>query len=162
MQERLVEKWANDSGCRLIVLRPSSIFGVGCPEQTFLATVVRAAMANQPIELYAPREYRQNFVAVADVGKVVLEALSGTVQGTFNLFSNDTLTASELADRAIKISGSRSEVVDRSSSARISGVHFDNHRFGGEFTTQFTPFEETLRQMCDAMSNGTASTVRSA
>ncbi|MCA9034568.1 MAG: NAD(P)-dependent oxidoreductase [Planctomycetaceae bacterium] len=153
-QERLVTDWCQTHGVRFVILRASSIYGVGCRPTTLLPRICLAAVKNLPIELFAPANYRQNFVCVKDVAGIACDALNRTgVRGVFNLFSDDTFSAVALANKVVSSTGSTSNIVERESNKMVPVVRFDNSRLHQTFQPEFARFESEIRAYCNDLAS---------
>ena len=99
--EELIRAAAADQGFVAWLLRASSVYGAGMDQSLVLPSLCRAAAAGDPLELFGPRGYSQNFIHVDDLAAVVLAALAhpgspGTATAV-NAFSDDSWLLSELA-----------------------------------------------------------------
>jgi nucleoside-diphosphate-sugar epimerase len=99
-------------------LRASSIYGRGMNLATLLPALVSRALRDEPLRLYGPRNYRQNFVHVSDVVELAVAlALGASSPSVINAFSDDTFGLSALAELICAGLGSHSKVVDDSHEA---------------------------------------------
>lgn len=107
-------KLAQEHRCReldtnVCILRPSSIYGCGMAP-TALAVLFDKHRRGSDLVNTAPRNYRQNFVHVRDVARLVLRCSAEKISGTYNLFSDDTLSMAELIDQVQAAAGRRRPV----------------------------------------------------
>ena len=149
-QEQLVQDWCRENGCRLTIFRLSSVFGVNGP-QTLLFRICEAAIRNEEINLHAPTGYRQNFLPVDDVCHLIESALCGSVSGTYNLFSNTSLSARELAEVVVAELGSSSRIVDRPTADAVPTPAFCNEKLRADFQPEFTDFRQAIRELADGI-----------
>lgn len=96
-------------------LRASSIYGRGMNLGTLLPTLISRALGDEPLMLYGPRNYIQNFVHVSDVADLAAALAFGAGSPTvINVFSDDSLGLSALAELVCARLGSHSKIVDDS------------------------------------------------
>jgi nucleoside-diphosphate-sugar epimerase len=144
-QETLVERRL---GARvpLAVMRLSSVYGAGMAP-TLLRVLLERMRAGEEIVLTAPLAYRQNFVHVGDVARILVRALAEGTRGTYNLFSDETVDMDTLVERMRAWTASRSEMVDERAPG---GVHttFSNARIHEAFPDfEFRSLEDGWRTM---------------
>jgi nucleoside-diphosphate-sugar epimerase len=148
IQEWLVQAFAG-SRIRACILRPSSIYGVDMLRRTLLPIWLTQALRGEALTLNAPRGYRQNFVCVDDVAALVCQAFAEEAEGTFNLFSPDTLELPALAEAICRVTGNRRPVVDRSQETPAPALIFDNSRLMAAFHPTMTPLTEGLKKTAE-------------
>ncbi len=147
-QEELVTDWAQRTRTRLVIFRPASVYGSHAKGDSILPQMCRSAAAGRDIDLFAPANYRQNFIAVQDVCNAVVAAINTNVDGTFNLFSDDTFSARQLAERIVSDTASSSRIVEHESSEEVPRVLFCNRRLKEVFEPVFRDFTNEIRAMC--------------
>jgi dTDP-L-rhamnose 4-epimerase len=145
VQEWLVQTFAG-SRIRTCIFRPSSIYGVDMPRRTLLPIWLTQALRGEALRLTAPRGYRQNFVCVEDVAALACQAIAKETEGTFNLFSPDTLELPALAEAVCRATGNRRPVEDASQEKSAPPLVFDNGRLMAAFHPSLTPLTEGLRK----------------
>jgi len=145
LQEWLVQAFAG-SRIRTCIFRPSSIYGVDMQRRTLLPIWLAQALRGEALKLTAPRGYRQNFVYVEDVAALVCQAFAEETEGTFNLFSQDTLELPALAETICRVTGNRRPVGDASQETSAPALVFDNSRLMAGFHPSLTPLTEGLRK----------------
>ena len=150
-QEQMLTKWASDNGVRLVVLRPSSIFGPGQRTNTMLPKFCQLALRGEPLNVFAPDGFRQNFVNVDDVADVVVAALTGSASGVFNVFSDDTLSAVELAQRIVRVTSSSSPVVNNPTPGKVPRVEFCNTNLKSVLHPVFRDFDSAVIETARGM-----------
>jgi nucleoside-diphosphate-sugar epimerase len=98
---------------KLTHIRASSIYGPGMALTTLLPASVARALRNEPLCLFGPRDYVQNFIHVRDVAELVLALLcDDNSPRIVNAFSDDTYGSMALAELVRTTLNSRSQVVD--------------------------------------------------
>ena len=149
-QSKLAQEWLVAAFGRdrfpVTVLRPSSIYGNGNTSRTMLPVFVAQARAGLPLALSGPRRYQQNFVHVDDVASAAATSVLEGRAGVYNVFSRETLTPRQLAERIISHFGSASEIIDRQDDTPYPRLYFDNRRFTGDFERDLLGLEEGFRR----------------
>jgi UDP-glucose 4-epimerase len=93
------------NGLKLAVIRPSSIYGFGLPENKMVSSFLNRAKADEIIPLRPPVDDRIDFVHAADVSLAILSILKMDAWDTFNISSGNLLSAQELAEACVSVSG---------------------------------------------------------
>lgn len=132
MQEWWMQNFA-EGRAPLAILRPSSVYGPGNTSRTLLPIFVEQAKAGLPLTLKGSRRYQQNFVHVDDVAEVAVTAALEARDGTFNLFSDETLTPARLAAKASHHFGGHSQIVDEQDDSPYPEVIYDHGRLTQAF-----------------------------
>ena len=130
----------------LAVMRLSSVYGPGMAP-TLLGVLLERMRAGEKIVLTAPLTYRQNFIYVGDVARVLVRALAEGTEGVYNLFSDETVDMDALVERMRAWTASRSEMADERAPG---GVHttFSNARIRRALPDlEFTTLEDGWREM---------------
>ncbi len=87
-----------DSGLKLCVLRPTSVYGYKSNGVDLVSRFIRTAMNRENIRVYPPLTDSFNLVHAHDLARAVLGALSESVVGTFNIGQTKLVQISELAE----------------------------------------------------------------
>ena len=93
------------NGLKLAVIRPSSIYGFGLPENKMVSSFLNVAKADEIILLRPPVDDRIDFIHAADVSLAILAILKMDAWDTFNIASGNLLSAQELAEACVSVSG---------------------------------------------------------
>ena len=128
-------------------LRASSIYGPGVVLTRLLPTLVARARRNEPLQLYGPRDYVQNFIHVQDVAELAMAILldDGPLR-VVNAFSDDTYKVAALAELVKVELGSRSQIVDATDDTVVPEAVYVNTR-----AKQFHPrFRRLADHLADA------------
>jgi nucleoside-diphosphate-sugar epimerase len=108
-------------------LRASSIYGPGMVLTQLLPTLVARARCNEPLRLYGPRGYVQNFIHVQDVAELAMALmLNDRAPRAVNAFSDDTRKLAALAGLVKAGLGSQSEIVDATEDAAVPETVYVN------------------------------------
>ena len=110
-------------------LRASSIYGPGMVLTQLLPTFVARASRNEPLQLYGPRDYVQNFIHVKDVAELAIAILlDDSAPRVVNAFSDDTYKLAPLAELVKVELGSRSQIVDATYDTAVPEAAYVNAR----------------------------------
>ena len=110
-------------------LRASSVYGPGMVSTQLLPTFVARARRNEPLQLYGPRDYVQNFINVKDVAELAMAILhDDRTPRVVNAFSNDTYKLAALAELVKVELGSRSQIVDATDDTAVPEATYVNAR----------------------------------
>ncbi len=162
LQEWLIRAFAG-TRLRVCIFRPSSIYGPGMPLRSVLPNWLAASLRGEPLRLTGPIGYRQNFVYVEDVATLMCRALAEGAQGTFNVFSPDTVKLPALAETVRQLTGNPHPVEDAQQDAPSARLEFDNRRLIEAFEPSFTPLVKGLEAtLAWLKSRGTATLDRQA
>jgi nucleoside-diphosphate-sugar epimerase len=128
-------------------LRASSIYGPGVVLTRLLPTLVARARRNEPLQLYGPRDYVQNFVHAQDVAELGMALLlDDGPPRVVNAFSDDTYKVTALAELVKVAIGSRSEIADATDDTVVPEAVYVNTR-----AKQFHPrFRRLADHLLDA------------
>jgi nucleoside-diphosphate-sugar epimerase len=128
-------------------LRASSIYGPGVVLTRLLPTLVARARRNEPLQLYGPRDYVQNFIHVQDVAELAMALLlDDGAPRVVNAFSDDTYKVAALAELVKVGVGSRSQIVDATDDSVVPEAVYVNTR-----AKQFHPrFRRLADHLADA------------
>jgi len=110
-------------------LRASSIYGPGVVLTRLLPTLVARACRNEPLQLYGPRDYVQNFIHVQDVAELAMAILlDDGAPRVVNAFSDDTYKLTALAELVKVGVGSRSQIADATDDTVVPKAVYVNTR----------------------------------
>lgn len=94
------------AGLRLIVLRPTSIYGAGLGGDKLVSNFFQQAQNNEVIEIQAPHDNAVNFVHAADVARAMLLSLRHKAWGFYNISAAENNTIEQLANICVAHAGS--------------------------------------------------------
>jgi UDP-glucose 4-epimerase len=95
---------------RSVVLRVSAVYGPSQRSTTVLQTFIRKALLGEDVLFFGSGSREQDFVAVEDVARAVVAALTSSVTGMFNVASGRAITMRDLAHLVVSSLGSASRV----------------------------------------------------
>ncbi len=149
--ERLLENAARQSGCSLVTLRPSLIYGPGDTTDSYGPVgFCRAHSKARPITLWGDGSELRGFLFVNDCCELVAQLLESPLEGILNLVPNRSHTFRDVLAAVEKASGKKPEISERPRSKSKADHAFDIHRlqsFAPDF--RFTTLEEGVRQTLD-------------
>ena len=88
-------------GLKVIILRPSSIYGVGMPNDRLVARFIQMASEGQKITVTEPVTNSVNFIHASDISNAALQALNKESWGTFNIAANRNVSILEVASECV-------------------------------------------------------------
>lgn len=88
-----------------LIMRVSAPVGPGMRKSTIASRFIEQARSGKSISLWGTGGRRQNFIAVADIGRFVWLALSSGAQGIFNVAAPHSISMRELAETVIEVVG---------------------------------------------------------
>ena len=94
-------------GLKLIILRPSSIYGYGLPKEKMITRFLLTANEDQLIRLYPPIKKRINLIHAQDVALAIINALKREAWGEFNI-AGESYSILEISKACINCVGSGS------------------------------------------------------
>ena len=97
-------------GLKTVNLRYFTVYGPRMRPDLAISVFVKNALKNEPLPLFGDGHKTRDFTYVDDIvaGNLLLLKKG---EGTFNLGGNDRISINELAERIIKISGSKSKII---------------------------------------------------
>ncbi|HEY3308700.1 MAG TPA: NAD(P)-dependent oxidoreductase [Desulfuromonadaceae bacterium] len=95
-----------EKGLKLIILRPSSIYGSGLNKEKLVAKMLYNAQANLAIELAPPINESFNLIHARDLASAALDAVYNSAYGVYNIGYNKSYSLIEIAKNAIEIANS--------------------------------------------------------
>ncbi len=102
----------------IVILRYSGIYGNGMTEKRAVSEFIQCALSNQPIEIFGDGKQSSDYVYVDDIVQGTVLAWEKKKSGIFNIGSGQEAKTTELADKIIKIIGSKSKSI-------LAGVKVD-------------------------------------
>lgn len=109
LAEELCIRVKNNQG--LVILRSVNVFGFGQPEKAVIPIFFARAMSGEPIRVFGPRGSWMQFVHVDDLVRALeMAVMIPSVNGIFNVASDDVVRLEDLALMIKKICRSSSEV----------------------------------------------------
>jgi nucleoside-diphosphate-sugar epimerase len=92
-------------GLKLAVVRPSSLYGFGLPDEKMVSKFLRIAKEGGTIELTPPVHDKIDFIHTADVALAIVAILKNDAWETFNIASGAPVSIEQLARACISIAG---------------------------------------------------------
>ena len=104
LAEKTLQYFVKD-GLKLCILRPSSIYGYGLPEDKMITKFLLIAAQNESIELQPPTDDKVNLLHSYDVANAMLQSLSNKSWGVFNIADKTSYSILNIAQTCVKIVG---------------------------------------------------------
>jgi UDP-glucose 4-epimerase len=95
----------------IVVLRYSGAYGPGEKESNAIPTFIKQALSSRQITIYGDGTQTSDFVHVDDIVQGTLLAWKKSKPGVYNIGSGQEISVRELAERIIRLTNSKSEVV---------------------------------------------------
>ena len=146
LAERVFKHYIAD-GLELIILRPSSVYGVGLGQDKLVSNYLALASTNKTIRVDAS-DNRINLIHALDVSKAALSAFKQKTWGTYNVASDYAPSIQELAELSVKVCGKGDIKLGDSSSKPFLRFDLDTAKAHNTFMYKPTiPIEEGLALM---------------
>lgn len=104
LAEETLQYFVKD-GLKLCILRPSSIFGYGLPDNKMIPNFLLTAALNETIELEEPTEDKINLIHSYDVTNAMVQALLNKSFGVFNIADKTSYSILDVAKTCVKVVG---------------------------------------------------------
>lgn len=104
MGEKILNHLA-ENGLKLCILRPSSIYGFGLPEDKAIPRFLAAASKDETIDLSPPTGDRVNLIHASDVARAIVAALKSQATGTFNIAGPENPSFLDIAQACVDVAG---------------------------------------------------------
>jgi UDP-glucose 4-epimerase len=98
-------KHLRSNGLKLAVIRPTSIYGFGLPDNKMLSNFLNVAKADETIHLSPPVDDKIDFIHAADVSLAILAILKNNIWDNFNIASGALISVKELAEACVSVLG---------------------------------------------------------
>lgn len=99
--KRLTEKLslaaANNYGFKVLILRPSNIYGAADTKDRLIPVLVRNIISSKPIVLLNNGEQKRNFIYIDDFVNILLKLVELEQDGIVNVASTEAISLRELA-----------------------------------------------------------------
>ena len=105
-------KYLSDQGLKCVILRPTSLYGLGLPHDKLIQNYLDIASLDGTIEVTGPRN-KINFIHAYDVADAALKAYRRKSWGIYNIASDGLSSVLEVAETAISIANKgRIKIID--------------------------------------------------
>jgi len=111
--ELLLNSCVHQWNLPIVILRSTSIYGEGSRMKQVIPIFISQALKNRPITIEGNGSQTRDFNYVKNVASAILRALEpSVVHGTWNIGSGKEITIKNLARLIIKLTGSKSDLVE--------------------------------------------------
>jgi len=100
-------------GMEIPMLRYFTVYGPRVRPDLAINSFFRKAMKNEPLELLGDGSKTRDFTYVDDIVEGTMLAMKKGKTGPYNLGGGNRISVKELADKIIKISGSKSKIIHK-------------------------------------------------
>jgi nucleoside-diphosphate-sugar epimerase len=112
MGERLTKHFAQKSGLKYNIIRPSGVYGPGDLPDRVLSKFFEAAISNKPLHVHNGKN-KVDFTYVDDtVEGITKVSLSEVYNTSFNITAGNAVSLQTAAKEVIRVTSSRSKIVD--------------------------------------------------
>ena len=101
LQKYVCEKYLyklKKKGLKLLIIRPTSIYGYGQNEKTFLARHLNKLRSNKDIIFFKPLSMKLNFIHATDVSNAIIYLIRKNIQGIYNLAHEKNISIKRIID----------------------------------------------------------------
>lgn len=98
-----IENYLAKKTSKFLIIRPSSIYGFGIKDKTFLFNKINKIKNNKKLLFYKPFQEKLNFIHAHDVSRAVMFLIKKKQTGSFNLLNEKNLSIKELIEIFKKI-----------------------------------------------------------
>lgn len=116
----------NHSGLQSVILRPTSIYGLGMSFDQLVARFLNKAENNEVLTVQPPSTNSVNFIHASDVADAILRSLKQEAWGTYNI-AGEQCSIEQLAKHCIRIvgDGQLELIVDGNDTLQAPFTRFD-------------------------------------
>jgi len=105
--EETIRVLAKSAGWTACVLRYARVYGPGETVSRTIPSLIRAALADQPVALRGDALDEHDYVHVADAVSATMRALAEAATGTYNIGTGIGTRTADLADLVFRLAGAR-------------------------------------------------------
>jgi UDP-glucose 4-epimerase len=156
LAEQIFQYFA-EKGLRLVILRPSAMYGFGLPRTKMVVDFIYKARNNDMIILRPPVHDQFNLIHAQDVVMAAIQALKLDAFGIYNVAFNRLYTILDIATVVCKTVGRGSVEVIPCTKKEKPIIRFDLNCDRARMTFMFDPkitLENGIAMMWDAMMKG--------
>ncbi len=123
--ERILQEFADRTGCALTILRITQIYGKGEPKIKAIPLFIeKVAMGEAPV-LFGDGSDERDYIEVSDAARSIMHALEHGANGTFVIASGNTVTLKTVAEEIVRISGKKLELISKERQKPKINFRFD-------------------------------------
>jgi UDP-glucose 4-epimerase len=123
-------------GLRLCILRPSSLYGYGLPDDKLIPKFLLKAARGEVINLDPPFDDKVDLIHATDLAEAILLALEHDVQGVYNVASGVHSSILEIAQGCVQAAQAGKVMICETAPSRAATV-----RFGLDFNAARAAFK---------------------
>ena len=113
-----------ENGLKLVVLRPSSVYGVGLGVDKLIASYLKLASNNENIKIESPQN-KINLIHALDVSKAALLAVNNKSWGLYNVAADKGTSVERLAESIVNVCGSGTVIISEALTSQAPFTRFD-------------------------------------
>jgi len=153
--EHLLQKYSNEMGCNLSILRLTGIYGIGDEGKSTINKLFNSARKNKII-IYGDGTNKRDYVFVNDLANIIQKLIDCKHNGILNVATGKSLSIIEIANLLKKDYFPECEIVfklDNSQEKRIKHLEFDTLLLKKVLPSlEFTPFNNGIKKYVESYS----------
>lgn len=145
--EQMVKAWSQQQDIACCILRLGHIYGVGEGEyQKLIPVLIKKAVNNETISIFSSGNEIRSFLNIDDCAGVIQQAMTGRMEGVYNVVSNNPIQVKEVAEMIKRLASSDSFIDIQGQPVVTRDYLFDNNRLRQDFVICERPFEQGLKE----------------
>jgi UDP-glucose 4-epimerase len=113
-----------ENGLKLVVLRPSSVYGVGLGVDKLIPNYLKLASNNENIKIESPQN-KINLIHALDVSRAALLAVNNKSWGVYNVAADVSTSIERLAESIVNVCGSGTVIIAEALTSQAPFTRFD-------------------------------------
>lgn len=150
LAEQALNFYVGKNSSKFVILRPSSIYGMGLSADKLVMKFLLTAKRNEIIKVTAPVDDKVDLVHALDVAQACFSSLVNESWGVFNIASGRLYSYKDIAEACVKITGNGKVEIEKTIQSRLPLTQFalntDLARKKLNFHTTFT-LEQGLKEI---------------
>ncbi len=123
LAEDILQYFVKVNGLKLCILRPSSIYGYGLPEDKMMIRYLMISNDGGTIRLQPPIDDKVNLIHCLDIAKAMVQALEKEAWGVFNVADEVSHSILEIANTCVQVTGKgRVEVLKTEEEKKVKSI----------------------------------------
>ena len=137
--EKFIEVIAGSKELDVTIFRSSTIYGPG--EKIMRATTLFLdnALKGKPIHIYGDGSDLRDYIFVSDAARAIVQGVKKKKSGIYNLSGGGPVSIKSLAEKIIRLSGKRIEIIYEERVQNKKNIHLENKKIKEEI--DFEPLD---------------------
>lgn len=150
--EAMVKTYCDSCGINYQILHLGHVYGEGEEKyRKVMPIMIQKAIMNEDIEILGDGLASRAYIYVDDVAKAVLKSLSLMDSNVINIVGDRSVNLNELAEKIVRLSGSKSRIIHKQSNVDNRYCEFDNSLLRQVLLSYNAVFEECLFKEIESM-----------